>query len=310
MSTNLTENVISIPSTLIRKSFRDYPNSELLGQNLDQGLIDREIPSVWNFSQGKGVKIAILDTGVALNHPDLRGNIAKVKNFTKSIVGVYDIDGHGTHIAGIVSALRNNINYVGVAPKSKLYIGKTLNDNGKGNPKNLIKGIKWAIKNKVNVLSLSLAFDDNIKEVEDAIDKAIENEIIVVCAAGKLVSEIQFPGKYDPVITVGISLGDEVAKISPQGKELDILAPGISVKSTEPYGEGVRSGTSMAAPFVSGVIALYLAKYKKELKGKKNIHSFIKNKLRGTASQKTEPNPNIYYGHGIIDPIKFILSQP
>ncbi len=234
----------------------------------DWGLKMFSIPSWWKVTQGEGIKVAILDTGIAYNHPDLSHSIMAWKDFTDSKCGPADMDGHGTHVAGIIAARKNGQGVVGIAPKAKLLIGKVLGDDGKGSFKALAKGIHWAIEQNADIISLSLQNSRENKAVHEAIKEARRKGIFVICAAGNKgpqIDTVKFPALYPETIAVGaIDRRLKVPHYSSRGIRVDLVAPGEEILSTYPpkiY--AVLSGTSMAAPFVSGTAALLLAKHRK-----------------------------------------------
>ncbi len=233
---------------------------------------------------GKGVIIAVLDTGCDMSHPDLSDRVIGGYNFTKEHNGdrsnFDDTNGHGTHVAGTIAASRNKKGLVGVAPDTKLLILKVLNKNGNGSIKELIKAIHYAInwrgpsEEKVRVISLSLGTKNNKEELYRAIQRAIENEIPVVVASGNdgdgniNTNEYRFPAAYKEVIQVGaIDSNDEIAYFSNTNDYVDLYAPGTNIKSTYlNSGFAILSGTSMAAPHVSGAVALLIEEYERKFK--------------------------------------------
>ena len=112
------------------------------------------IPNVWTETMGEGVKVAILDTGIDTDHPDLKDAIIDTEDFTGD--GIEDLNGHGTHCAGIVAARLNNVGFVGVAPKSDLLIAKVLANNGRGDFAWIAKGVDWAVERGAHIISMSL----------------------------------------------------------------------------------------------------------------------------------------------------------
>jgi len=226
------------------------------------------IPLWWKETRGEGIKVAILDTGIAYNHPDLSHAIMEWKDFTGSKCGPADMDGHGTHVAGIIAAQKNGQGVVGIAPKAKLLIGKVLGDKGVGSFEALAKGIHWAIEKNADIISLSLQNAGENEAVHEAIKEAKNKGIFVICAAGNKgphIDTVKFPALYPETIAVGaIDRRLKVPRYSSRGIRVDLVAPGEEILSTYPpkiY--AVLSGTSMAAPFVSGVTALLIAKHRK-----------------------------------------------
>ncbi|MDT8301684.1 MAG: S8 family peptidase [Sedimentisphaerales bacterium] len=215
---------------------------------------------------GAGVNIAIIDTGIDIDHPDLA--VAGGINFVPSgkgppwartiDSGAYDDDnGHGTHCAGIVAALDNNIGVVGVAPDAGLYAVKALDSSGSGYVSDIIAAIEWAVDNNMDIVNMSLSADVHIQALEDACNAA--TGVILVAAAGNDGGTVDYPAAYDDsVIAVSATnSSDGLAYFSNYGPEIDIAAPGVSIYSTyKGGGYDTLSGTSMACPHVVGALAL------------------------------------------------------
>ncbi len=230
------------------------------------GLI--QAPALWEKTKGKGVKVAVLDTGCDPEHPDLKNRIAGGRNFTSDDGGNSDIfadyNGHGTHVAGTIAAEGNGSGVVGVAPEAELLIVKVLDQNGSGTYEGIIEGIHYAIEQKVDIISMSLGGPQDLPELHEAVIKAVKENILVVCAAGNegdgddRTNEFGFPGCYNEVISVGaVDLDRRSSDFSNSHNELDLVAPGEKIESTYPGGKYASlSGTSMATPHVSGALAL------------------------------------------------------
>ena len=224
------------------------------------------IPDVWRLTQGEGVKIAILDTGIDTDHQDLADAIIETKDFTGD--GIEDENGHGTHCAGIVGARLNGVGFVGVAPKSQLMIGKVLDNNGSGAYSWISDGIYWAVESGADVISMSLGGPISDPELYRAIQYANFYGKHVICAAGNEgtlgKNTIGYPGKYGGVITVAShDMNGNPSGFSSSGGEVDVMAPGTNIWSTYKHGGYAElSGTSMATPFVAGLAALIAARHK------------------------------------------------
>ncbi|KAA0966772.1 S8 family peptidase [Sporosarcina sp. ANT_H38] len=227
-----------------------------------------QAPAIWGVTKGKGVTIAVLDTGCESSHPDLQQQIIGGRNFTDDDGSNPDIfldyNGHGTHVAGTIAAQQNGIGVVGVAPEASLLIVKVLNRRGSGQYDWIIKGIHYAIEQKADIISMSLGGPNDLPELHAAIKKAVTNNILVVCAAGNegdgddSTDEFAFPGRYNEVISVGaINEKRHPTDFTNSHNEIDLVAPGEKILSTYLNGQfATLSGTSMAAPHVSGALAL------------------------------------------------------
>ncbi len=212
----------------------------------------------WNNTQGEGVRVAIIDTGIDYNHPDLKPNYKGGYNAVKQNNDPLDDQGHGTHVAGTIGAVRDLKGVAGVAPKAELYSAKVLDSSGSGQYSWIIDGIQWAINNKMQVINMSLGGPSGSDALKAAIDAAYKAGITVVCAAGNDSGPVNYPAKYENAIAVSASdINNKIAYFSSRGPEIDFIAPGVSVYST--YKGGVYkslSGTSMASPHVAGLAAL------------------------------------------------------
>lgn len=248
-----------------------------------QGISFIGAPSIWNDSdKGKGVVVAVLDTGCQHDHPDLKDRIIDGKNFTtdsnQDPACFADENGHGTHVAGTIAATINNEGVVGVAPEAKLLILKVLSNRGGGQYKWIIEAIQYAVNwrgpnnEKVRVISMSLGGPQDIPELHEAIKYAVDQNILVVCAAGNDgdgrddTIERSYPGAYNEVVQVGaIDFNRKLAPFTNTNDEIDLVAPGVNILSTFPKGKYARlSGTSMATPHVSGALALLINLSEKE----------------------------------------------
>ncbi|GAB1306512.1 minor protease Epr [Bacillus altitudinis] len=206
---------------------------------------------------GKNVKVAVLDTGI-FPHEDLK--VAGGKSFVDYTSSYKDDEGHGTHVAGTIGALNNDYGTVGVASGVKLYAVKVLDKKGEGDLYSLLRGIDWAISNKMDIINLSLGFEDNIPILRSAVDEAYKKGLLVVAASGNdgKKNGISYPAAYNSVIAVSATTDkDKLASISNTGKGIEFSAPGENVISTYLKNEyWYATGTSQAAPHVTGMLAL------------------------------------------------------
>lgn len=227
---------------------------------------------------GKGVKVAILDTGIDATHPDLRGAVKGGYNAVGDSRSVRDRNGHGTHVAGIIAARRNRMGIRGIAPEVDLYAVKVLDDRGSGKVSDLIEGIEWAVQNKMDIINMSVGTKENNQTLREAVQNAARAGVIMVAAAGNngpSPNTVLYPARYPEVIAVGATTKDRrIADFSARGAEVDVVAPGKDIYSAWLRG-GYKtlSGTSMAAPHVTGVVAQLLSAG--AVKSASTIRSFI-----------------------------------
>jgi major intracellular serine protease len=235
--------------------------SEIKSKAIPVGVEMLEADKVWEEAEGgRGIVIAILDTGISKNHPFLKDNILDGKDFTGK--GDYeDGEGHGSHVAGIIKQ---------VAPNADLLIGKVLDDKGGASYESVIAGINWATnyvgKNgeRTRIINMSLGGSFNSKKLEQAILNAVSKGILVVVASGNEGNhtderyELGYPALYNECITVGaVDKDNKMAGFSNEHLQLDVVALGVDVESTyKNEGYAILSGTSMATPFISSALAL------------------------------------------------------
>lgn len=232
-------------------------------------------------------------------------------DFTVEKNHTYLANGHfvsNTHCAGIIAAQNNETGMVGVAPKAKVIAVKALDDNGSGSFTTIAKALEYAIKIKPSVISMSLGSPTCTKRIENAIKKLYDMNIPIICAAGNSGSAgVDYPGKYTE--TIAIAAYDEKGKIanfSAIGEEVDFAAPGVGIYSTYLNNQySILSGTSMACPFIAGVVALLLAKHKKqEANGGRNdckTIEEIRTHLLKYTIDKGYVGKDKNWGYGVID---------
>ena len=215
------------------------------------------------YSQGKGIKIGVIDTGIDFSHSEFKGRAdpSHGANFVDDEPPI-DREGHGTHVAGICAGEN-----IGVASEAELYALKVLGDNGFGSEANVIKAIEWAIDNQLDIINMSLGSGGATSVFQNICDVAYSKGLILVAAAGNEGFGNSYPAAFGPsVISVAALEKDgRHADFSNICDTLDISAPGVEIISS--YLDGgycSMSGTSMASPHVSGCAALYKA-YSKSL---------------------------------------------
>ncbi len=253
---------------------------------------DINAEGAWKFTSGtEDIKIAVIDTGVDYNHEDLKENMwineAEVNgeegvdddgngyvddvhgyDFANKDGDPMDGQGHGTHCAGVIGALHNSSGIRGVMSDVKLVAIKFLSDAGSGESEDAIASIEYAIKAGVNIMSNSWGGGNFSQALKDSIQAANDAGIIFVAAAGNARSNndkgSSYPANYklDNVISVGSMAGSgKKSSFSNHGKKsVHIFAPGSGIISTVPKNKYKKlSGTSMAAPFVTGAMGLLLS---------------------------------------------------
>ncbi|MBV6715660.1 S8 family serine peptidase [Paenibacillus chitinolyticus] len=239
-----------------------------------------------------GVVIAVVDTGVDSSHDDLKGSLVGGYNFVSNTPDIRDDNGHGTNVAGIAAARKDNgVGIAGVASGAKIMPVKVLDSEGYGRTDVITEGIYWAVDHGADVVNLSLTSASSSRVMEEAVQYALQRGVIVVSAAGnesnhwtgndtgeldqvkgsedplahRFVKDVAFPAKLPGVLAVGAvdwypQTEFIVADFSNSGSSLSVVAPGVDIYSTgKGNGYTGRNGTSMAAPMVSGLAALILA---------------------------------------------------
>lgn len=273
-----------------------------------------DIEKQWKISKGEGVKIAVIDTGCDLDHPDIKNNILQGKNFVDPKKDPYDVNGHGTHTAGTIAAEDNSVGMVGVAPKAKIIPIKALNDQGNGNLQNIIDAIIWAADQGADFISMSLGSSQPVSAMQNAINYASEKRSIIFCAAGNSGEsvDIMYPAKYDRTIAIGaIDRNLERTSFTCSGETLDFLAPGHDILSCVPgRAYALMSGTSMSTPFAVGCAALLLSHARQiqysaignMLKTSEDYVNVFKKKAKNLLNPKYSGQKK-YQGYGILYPV-------
>ncbi len=281
-------------------------------ETIDWGLKLLGIPPLWKETQGEGIKVCVLDTGIALEHPDLQPAILESRDFTRSPSAAYDAQGHGTHVSGIIAARRNAKGIVGVAPQSKIIAAKVLNDEGAGTSQDIVAGIQWAIASGADILSMSLGSPEPDEEIHQALLIAISKGIFVITAAGNEgpdLDTVGYPAGFPEMVAVGsIDRRKKLSQFSSRGRQVDVVAPGDEITSCyPPRSYATLSGTSMATPCISGVVALALSKHRK-MGGKTPLRTqqdLIEHLCRTSADAGLDGFDPLY-GCGIVNPAKLI----
>lgn len=265
-----------------------------------------KLPELWLKHSGKGIKVAILDTGVDDTHPDLANKVVAAKDFTGSTVGFKDRNNHGTWCAGCVSANADDNGIRGVAYESKLVIAKVLGDQGYGQDSWILSGMSWCFAQGADIFSLSLGGGQMSETLHREFLRIAAAGKFIVCAAGNDGRDINYPAAWaDCCLSVGAC--DEqgrLTRFTSRGPTLGVVAPGQNMMSTIPGGKyGAMTGTSMATPMVAGITALALAKHRIE-GGTTPLDNILQ--LRETYKRTSSPMPE---GYGLVNPEKLLAAM-
>lgn len=216
-------------------------------------------------------------------------------------------------MAGIIGAIDNTIGVIGVGPQIDLYAVKVLDRNGSGYLSDVIEGLDWAIQNKMQVVNMSLGTASNVLSFREAVQRVYQAGIVQVAAAGNSGGAVSYPAAYPEVIAVSATdQNDVIASWSSRGPEVDLAAPGVNIYSTY-KGQTYKtlSGTSMAAPHVTGTAALVLT----TPVGIFDLDADaiwdpieVENKLEATAEDLGTPGPDYLYGAGLVDAEKAVTQ--
>lgn len=275
----------------------------------------------WPFSTGAGVTVAVVDSGVDADQPQLRrpGKVLRGRDFylVGTLPGNYDCVSHGTGVAGIIAADRaTGIGFQGIAPGARILpvrvSERETSDNGQTEvipPQILAKGIRFAVDSGARVINLSMSGNQDQAPVRAAIAYAVAKDVVVVAAAGNQQTNTSgilpsYPAQYPGVLGVGaIDIAGKRLGASQLGPYVDLVAPGAGVlTTTRRTGHAYSDGTSFAAPFVAGSAALVRAAYPKMTAAQ------VIQRLQATATPARGGAGSAEYGAGIVDPYRAVTE--
>ncbi|ARI79079.1 alkaline serine protease [Halobacillus mangrovi] len=270
------------------------PNDPLYSDQY--GPQNTNTPAAWDVTQGSSSQeIAVIDTGVYYDHPDLIDKTILGYDFAQNDNDPKDLNGHGTHVSGTVAAETNNATGVaGMAPETKILAVRALGANGSGSLNDIADAIRYSADAGAEVINMSLGCDCDSQTLEDAVNYAWNSGSVVVAAAGNDgVSTTFEPASYENVIAVGaVDSNNDVAYFSNYGSWVDVTAPGVDIVSTVLRGKyDSYSGTSMASPHVAGLAGLLASQ------GRSN------SEIRTAIEQTADPinGTGTYFEHGLIN---------
>ena len=307
--------------------FHDYtktvsPNDPAYDGGDQWGLDKIEGPRAWGITTGSSlVTIAVIDTGVDLDHSDLQDKIVAGWDFVNNDAYPDDDNSHGTHVAGIATAATNNgLGIAGVSWNARVMPVKVLDSGGNGYMDDVIAGMEYAADHGAQVLNLSLggiANDDEIQALQDAVDYARNRGAVVVAAAGNcgsgclIGSQIyynpdMYPASCQNVVGVAATTStDGWASFSEHNTYVDVSAPGVGIYSTIPNGYGYKDGTSMATPFVSGLAALVLSRWPDYTPSQ--VETALFNNADDLTAYPGSSGRDNYFGYGRINAFQTLL---
>ncbi|MCB9079443.1 MAG: peptidase S8 [Anaerolineaceae bacterium] len=267
-------------------------------------------PEAWlRCVQGEGVTVAVVDTGIDLDHPDLQANLVSGQSFVTGVSSPDDDEGHGTHVAGMVAGVGNNGGIIGVAPKAKLMPVKVLNSQGSGSTLAIALGIEWAADHGARVINLSLGGVNDSLTLQSAVDYALSKGVLLVAAGGNcgdasfaangcsFQDQPVYPAADPDVVAVASTTSlDTQSSFSNEGSYIEVAAPGSSIFSTyPPGGYATLSGTSMASPHVAGLAALIWSQ------NPDWTNQDVRTRIRATAHDLGSSGWDSKFGYGRID---------
>ena len=313
--------VANVPSTACPGLSRN-PHVLICTSDGEVQAIDAELDNTWGVkrigagtvhgggNKGTGVKVAVIDSGIDYTHSDLGANFAGGYDFVNGDTDPMDDNGHGTHVAGTVAALKNSEGVVGAGPEASLYALKVLSSSGSGSWSDVIAALDWAAQNAIQVTNNSYGSGSNPGGVvEAAFDAAADAAGMVNVAAagnsgncGGKGNNVGYPARFASVIAVAATnQSDTRPCFSSTGLDVELAAPGVKINSTKLGGGYVEfNGTSMASPHVAGTAALVLKAGISDANGNGKVNDEVRDSMNATAEDLGNAGRDSLYGFGLI----------
>ncbi|CCQ95737.1 putative Subtilisin-type proteinase [[Clostridium] ultunense Esp] len=270
---------------------------------LRQTKLDQAMAAV---SPNPNLTVAIIDTGVDFTHPDLKGNLLPGFNLLEKGASPADDNGHGTQLAGVIGATRDNkIGIAGILSGVRILPIKALDNLGSGDAYTVAAGIRQAVDRGAKIIMLSLSDPSYSKDMEDAVRYAEGKGVLLVAAAGNNGERVSYPAAYPTVLAVGsVGGNNQVSSFSNRGPELDVVAPGEKIYTTFLGGDyGTATGTSLAVPQVAGLAGLIMSKYPDYTPAQ------VRDLIRHSALDVNAKGWDQETGYGLIDGMKSLTNS-
>ena len=222
-------------------------------------------PNLWPHYLGQGVGVAIIDTGVYHQHPDLHEAVGIGFHVLRPGELPRDDNGHGTHIAGTIAAYGKKSGIAGVAPGAMVHAVKAFDAKGSAYVQDLVDAINWCVRHRIPIINMSFGIHANSPSLRRAVSNAYRHGCVIVASAGNDGNDhtVDYPARYDEVVSVGaVDREGKVAPFSNDSGRIDLYAPGVAIDSCHRLRSyRALSGTSMAAAHVSGALALLMSAF-------------------------------------------------
>ncbi len=271
-----------------------------------------DVAAVHQVTQGEGVTVAVVDSGVDADHPDLRGNVLPGADlFDPETQGRVDPHGHGTGVAALIAGhghgAGNRSGILGIAPKAKILPVRIMRETGVNPPGNVAQGINWAIDNGADVINVSIGTSYD-QAVSAAVERAYQRNIPVVAAAGNKPATpiVDFPASHPGAIGVTITgRKDRITSTNVEGDEIDMAAPGEDIISAVPGGRyNSNTSSSRATAIASGAVALVRAKFPTL-----NAHDVFE-RMMWTTRDIGDKGKDLHFGAGTLDLDRAVTGEP